>query len=133
MKALYSLAVTVRERHSQQFATALRDFCASDSEPEDVLGVESLLQRVVAPVAARSPVLLLVLDGMSVPVFLSLREDLARLGWIEAIANSGTWPRAAVAMIPTETEASRASLLSCLLYTSPSPRDRTRSRMPSSA
>ena len=112
MKALYSLAVTVRERHSQQFATALRDFCASDSEPEDVLGVESLLQRVVAPVAARSPVLLLVLDGMSVPVFLSLREDLARLGWLEAIANPVTWPRAAVAMIPTETEASRASLLS---------------------
>ena len=26
-----------------------------------------------------------------------------------------------------------ASLISCLLYTSPSPRDRTRSRMPSSA
>ena len=26
-----------------------------------------------------------------------------------------------------------AKLLSCLLYTSPSPRDRTRSRMPSSA
>ena len=27
----------------------------------------------------------------------------------------------------------RAQLLGCLLYTSPSPRDRTRSRMPSSA
>ena len=112
MTGLYSLAVTVRERHSQQFATALCDFCASGHEQNDVLGVESLLQRVVAPVAARSPVLFLVLDGMSVPVFLSLREDLARLGWIEAMANPVTWPRAAVAMIPTETEASRASLLS---------------------
>ena len=28
---------------------------------------------------------------------------------------------------------SRATMASCLLYTSPSPRDRTRSRMPSSA
>ena len=32
-----------------------------------------------------------------------------------------------------EVEKSRAQLEICLLYTSPSPRDRTRSRMPSSA
>ena len=31
------------------------------------------------------------------------------------------------------TPASRAQYITCLLYTSPSPRDRTRSRMPSSA
>ena len=32
-----------------------------------------------------------------------------------------------------QTEAARRAGFSCLLYTSPSPRDRTRSRMPSSA
>ena len=33
----------------------------------------------------------------------------------------------------TGSEVGRASVITCLLYTSPSPRDRTRSRMPSSA
>ena len=37
------------------------------------------------------------------------------------------------AFLPTVTDPVDAEVLSCLLYTSPSPRDRTRSRMPSSA
>ena len=36
-------------------------------------------------------------------------------------------------IVKWNTEFSNADLLPCLLYTSPSPRDRTRSRMPSSA
>ena len=35
--------------------------------------------------------------------------------------------------VPLDMNALRALVESCLLYTSPSPRDRTRSRMPSSA
>ena len=35
--------------------------------------------------------------------------------------------------IHVDWESGRAQIVSCLLYTSPSPRDRTRSRMPSSA
>ena len=48
--------------------------------------------------------------------------------------NNGTTPipkadiEAKIAELPTEEEE-----ITCLLYTSPSPRDRTRSRMPSSA
>ena len=38
-----------------------------------------------------------------------------------------------VALNPKVLEADRAQAIFCLLYTSPSPRDRTRSRMPSSA
>jgi len=34
---------------------------------------------------------------------------------------------------PVDSKSVRAAYMSCLLYTSPSPRDRTRSRMPSSA
>ena len=41
--------------------------------------------------------------------------------------------RAAVEEARAIDEASMAKHNSCLLYTSPSPRDRTRSRMPSSA
>ena len=40
---------------------------------------------------------------------------------------------AALPMIPVDGQAREALRASCLLYTSPSPRDRTRSRMPSSA
>ena len=36
-------------------------------------------------------------------------------------------------MISTTSQGKQAEALTCLLYTSPSPRDRTRSRMPSSA
>ena len=36
-------------------------------------------------------------------------------------------------MCPYDAFATGASVFACLLYTSPSPRDRTRSRMPSSA
>ena len=34
---------------------------------------------------------------------------------------------------PAKTQAALFEVMDCLLYTSPSPRDRTRSRMPSSA
>ena len=36
-------------------------------------------------------------------------------------------------LIDFHIDAGTSSIVSCLLYTSPSPRDRTRSRMPSSA
>ena len=44
-----------------------------------------------------------------------------------------TPPPAPVTVAPTTAEVSQATAQTCLLYTSPSPRDRTRSRMPSSA
>jgi len=49
------------------------------------------------------------------------QEELSR-STVESI------PAADVQIIPSEQ-----SIIICLLYTSPSPRDRTRSRMPSSA
>ena len=39
------------------------------------------------------------------------------------------WPRGQLGSLPADSE----QFMICLLYTSPSPRDRTRSRMPSSA
>ena len=57
------------------------------------------------------------------PVNLSVREDLIREARAQGIKLSQVLERA------LERELREA----CLLYTSPSPRDRTRSRMPSSA
>ena len=47
----------------------------------------------------------------------------------------GTWSKCDHALIPHGEYAGLepAAAMACLLYTSPSPRDRTRSRMPSSA
>ena len=65
-----------------------------------------------------------------------------RIAFVDSLESFGTQPNlepiiTKAAMAPTRYEAvaliDRYRYLSCLLYTSPSPRDRTRSRMPSSA
>ena len=60
---------------------------------------------------------------------ISIRKG-ARLGWVDQEV-----PANEVSLLNTVLahDRERANLLNCLLYTSPSPRDRTRSRMPSSA
>ena len=70
-------------------------------------------------IAGVCEVLGLALLGLPGAAFLeALQPVMQRLGR-GPIAGDGAWPA--------------AILMSCLLYTSPSPRDRTRSRMPSSA
>ena len=49
-------------------------------------------------------------------------------GWLEYLADTKNAKNFAEAIENTDE-----LIVSCLLYTSPSPRDRTRSRMPSSA
>ena len=51
-------------------------------------------------------------------------------GFIEII---NTFPEIKIKTFPTSTVIQGEYAYTCLLYTSPSPRDRTRSRMPSSA
>lgn len=72
--------------------------------------VEAALDEVVAPLAAHAPILMVVLDGMSVDVSLAIGDCLAKLGW-------GAWakrdmPGSLLATIPSITEFSRSALLS---------------------
>ena len=63
----------------------------------------------------------------------SLPDDEA-LRWVQL--DDGRWPQATNEVLTTSEHLKRFDLQvgdTCLLYTSPSPRDRTRSRMPSSA
>jgi hypothetical protein len=100
-----------REAENESFARALADWLASGGLRQGVPRVEDVLDSVVAPLAAQAPVLLLVLDGMSVAVFRELAVDLVREGWVESVPREGPDVQAVLAALPSVTEVSRASLL----------------------
>jgi hypothetical protein len=69
-----------------------------------------LLSETVVPLAADNRVLLIVLDGMSVPSAIEIAPGLESLGWVEIVREDGRRRSVAVAMLPTITEYSRTSL-----------------------
>jgi len=108
------LAARVRERReafNQRFAAALATWNSDPSPAADCLLVESVLEHLLAPLARQAPVLLLVVDGLSLPVFRELCADLTRAGWMEQIPADAAAARVGIAALPTVTEISRASLL----------------------
>jgi len=118
-RALNGLSVQVaarREQINRSFAESLKAWNETGSS-SSLLGVEEILGRVVAPLVQHAPVLLLVVDGLSAPVFAELEQDILRLGWVSMQPAGAPWPGAAVAALPTVTEVSRASLLSGRLTT----------------
>ena len=106
---LLGLVAERREAQNRRFADLLRDQSEAGSPPVDLLPVERVLDEVVAPLAAHAPVLLLLLDGMSVAVARELLADVARLDWV-SLGPDGRPVRPGLAAIPCVTAASRASL-----------------------
>jgi hypothetical protein len=108
-----------RASHDLAFATALAAHTTDD--PASVSGthggvrhMEELLPDVVLPLARSAPVLLLVLDGMSAGVGAEVMASvLSRTAdaWAEALLPGQSRRAAALAVLPTLTEVSRASLL----------------------
>lgn len=83
-----------------------------DGEPANgLLGVEHVLDSVVAPIARAAPTIVVVLDGMSVAVLRELLRDLDQEGWIERRPAGIDARAAALAVLPSLTTLSRASLL----------------------
>jgi hypothetical protein len=74
--------------------------------------VEGVLEAVVAPLAAERPVLLLVLDGMSAPVFHELLEDFAQREWVPIAKGGQNYARPVLAALPSVTDISRRALFS---------------------
>lgn len=107
--ALVQKATQRRERENQQFARMLSEATAA-GRSTDVLPIESVLTEFVAPLARTSPVLLLVLDGMSGPVYQELAADLIDQGWCELVPEAAPKRARAIAALPTLTEVSRTSL-----------------------
>jgi hypothetical protein len=101
----------VREKENAHFGRLLANWVASGNPGDSALPVEAVLARVVGPLAEQAPVLLLVLDGMSVAVFRELAQDLTQQGWVELLPEGRREIGPAIAAFPTVTEVSRASLL----------------------
>ena len=126
LAAVLKLTRSRRDRHDAEFATALTVHTSDDPvATEDglhrgVAHLEELMALTVLPLARTTPTLFLVLDGMSVGVGHEVMADvLARAtdGWAEALLPGRSRRAGALAVLPTLTEVSRASLLSGELCT----------------
>ncbi|MCE3019157.1 MAG: BREX-2 system phosphatase PglZ [Pirellula sp.] len=107
---LFEKVTTAREVDSLRFAELLRDWTAAKSTDETIVPVEQVLERMVAPIAAAKPVLVVVIDGMSVAVFRELMADVLGHDWV-LLAEEGVGLRPALATVPSVTEVSRTSLM----------------------
>ena len=87
------------------------DWTAVGSVGPEVVPVEQILERVVAPLALYQPILLIVIDGMSVAVCRELLSDLTKHEWTSLCEIGRNMNRPGLAMIPSVTEFSRTSLL----------------------
>ncbi len=101
-----------REPMAKAFAVALgQTVKAARSPGSRGVPVEQVLDRVVLPLAQHHPVLLLVVDGLSVAIFRELFDRCERQGWNELIRQEADRPDYGLAVLPTVTSVSRASLL----------------------
>lgn len=77
--------------------------------------LERVLDQVVAPVASRAGLLVLVVDGLSLSIFRELMSRPDQLGWRELVPEHSSTAWVGVAALPTVTESSRTSLLCGIL------------------
>lgn len=101
-----------RNAFARPFAEALVQWNAQ--KPADsgrVVPLERVLDKVLSPIAAAQPTLLLVMDGLSNSIFRELFSRVAGQGWLELVPETLEKPFVGVAAVPTITEGSRATLL----------------------
>jgi hypothetical protein len=108
---LFEAVTQIREVQAHGFARLLVDWTAAGSQGGDLVPVERILDEIVAPLAADSPVLVIVIDGMSVAVCRELLADLTRHEWVPLCEAGRTFNRPGIATVPSVTEFSRTSLL----------------------
>ena len=101
-----------RNKFAKPFAQALIEWNANKPSIDGrLVPVESVLEHVMAPIAAAHPTLLLVMDGLSISIFRELFARSASHGWAEMVPAELGQPLVGVAALPTVTEVSRTSLL----------------------
>lgn len=110
--ALRASVIARRNSLDQSFSQALLQWNAQPSAAVGrVVPVEAVLDRVISPLAATQPVLLLVMDGLSTSIYRELFTRINNLGWVEMVPSDVERPLIGVAALPTVTEVSRTSLL----------------------
>jgi hypothetical protein len=100
-----------REQFTHQFARLAAGWFESPTSSARLLPIEHVLREVVAPLASQMPVLLLVVDGMSLPVAHALLASVATRGWTPVVSADGRGAALVVAALPSVTEVCRTSLL----------------------
>lgn len=110
---LFDAVTEIRESQSYQFAKLLQDWTAIGSMRKSFTLIENILETVISPLAATHPILLIVMDGMSLAVCNELLSDLEQQNWhlLAPKDASQLSIQAGLAAIPSITEVSRASLL----------------------
>lgn len=108
---LARLADEARHEENREFGKFLAGWSSSGSHDRGVAGVEQVLDRWITPLARVHPVLFLVIDAMSMPVFRELERDLVWRGWVEVVTEEAPERATVIAALPTVTEVSRTSLL----------------------
>jgi len=98
-----------RMASDEAFAMTLAQKAALGECPAGTLPIESTLHEVVAPLARHNAILMVIMDGMSLDVYLAIADSLIHRGW-SSWSRDGL-PRALLATTPSVTECSRASLL----------------------
>jgi hypothetical protein len=100
-----------RRIRDEAAARLLAEATRTDEPLRGVLPVEDLRAQIVAPLAAVAPLLLIVIDGMSVAVATEVAEAAMLLGWTELLPpKTGGQRTCALATLPTVTTYSRTSL-----------------------
>ncbi len=116
----------VRNPLNKDFASKLAAWTEAGSSSPDLILVEDVLDRICVPLAKQTPLLFIVLDGMSMAVYRQLIEDIVlRHKWTEYGPRDSEWPVPCIAALPSITEVSRCSLL-CGSLTSRSDDDEER-------
>ena len=109
-----TLLAAVRERRDAQnahFGSLLANWLQL-GQAAGFLPIERVLDEVVVPVSGIAPVLVLVMDGMSVAIGHELLEAVERDGWAPVNRAGGGALQPVLAACPTVTEVCRMSLLS---------------------
>jgi hypothetical protein len=99
----------LREQQNQRFGAALVEWTRRGGD--GLFTVEDLIPQVVAPLAKKQRVLLVVLDGLSLAIHQELASAFSQQGFLEAVPAKPEKPHFAVAGLPTTTEWSRRLLL----------------------
>lgn len=111
-KQLFDQVTVIREQQNQSFAEHLKNWLAVGSTRLTLRPIETLLDRLIAPLANQTPVLMLVLDGMAMAVCRELLADLSNHSeWTTIIPEGMTSTiLPGLATVPSLTKTSRASL-----------------------